>query len=70
MIGPGEMEYAVRDGGVRVAGALGAEFPYAPVVCVFFGEEGEEGGKRVAVGASRVGGGGAGGGDYCRGSRC
>lgn len=58
VIGPREMKDAVRDGVVRVAGTLGAEFPYTPIVRVFFGEEGEEGGEGVAVGALRVGRGG------------
>jgi len=59
VIGPREVEDAVCNGVIRVTGALGAEFPYAPIVRVFFGEEGEEGRERIAVGALGVGGGGA-----------
>jgi len=34
--------YAVVDGAVGVAGALGAELPYGPVVVVLGVEEGDE----------------------------
>jgi hypothetical protein len=69
VIGPGKMEDAVRDGVVRVTGAFSAEFPYAPIVRVFLGEEGEEGREGVAVGSLRVCGGRARCGDYCTRSR-
>jgi hypothetical protein len=50
MIRPGVVPDATIYCLVRIAGALGAEFPYRPVISVFCVEEGYESIKGVAVG--------------------
>ena len=61
MVWPREVPYSALHRVVAVAGSFGAEFEDAPFFVVLVGEEGEEAGEWVSVGARGICDGWAGG---------